>query len=201
MFKTVLYNLVVLFLFCSCYVPTDKNKKEYNYYGIKHLYTQTYILDSFPNYGSLYDTLQVSLGKNISPVFVFENDTAKFKFCPINYISNSEQLIILDYHFNQVIAFQTDRIIDYKNQKPYPLDSLAYVMKYLYQKDKDFKTKTKYNNYRFIFLEVDTLKSIITTKVLLENIFFEFQKHKTQNDSLQLLIDLQPYNKDKYKIN
>lgn len=176
----------------SCNTPTQSTKPEYRYYGLRLERTKEHVLDSFPHLGALYDTLQESLCQHITPIFVFENDTAKFKFSSIN-IECDKYMSIRDYYEKGTLVVQADSIKMMLPDIKYPVDSLRKALQELYKPDMDFKNKSKYHNYRIVLFTVDTIKPMATTKKVVETLFFEFQKHKAQNDTLSLLIEFIPY--------
>lgn len=181
--------LIVIGAFFSCKNSKNSIKNEYRYYGLRLEKTKEFNLNTFDTYREMYDTIETYRCNEITPIIVFENDTAVFKICSFKIECPREIGPIWCPNDNQLLEINASSIFYPMLEKTYPIDRLSIVLPQFYKEDFTRKVKHKNDSYRFTFIGFERNLPVISVKNTMEHLFLEFNKLKVENDSLKLLID------------
>lgn len=185
-FKTLVIIFISVFFACN---PIEKiKKKEYRYYGIRLSNTKEFNIDGFRNYGTMYDSIENCLCRQVTPIIVLENDTVIFKISPFSFECPKTPIIWCP-NDNQLLEINASSIFYPMLENTYPIDCLSVVLPQFYKEDFTRNEKHKNDSNRFTFIGFKRNLPIIYAKNTMEKLFFEFNKLKVENDSLMLLID------------
>lgn len=136
----------------------------------------------------MYDSIENCLCRQVTPIIVLENDTAIFKTASFSSECPKTPIIWCP-NDNQLLEINTSSIFYPLLEKTYPIHRLNEVLPQFYKEDFTRNEKHKNDSNRFTSIGFERNLPIIYVKNTLEQLFFEFNKLKVENDSLMLLID------------